>query len=129
MLGNNLNSWTERLIGAGLEVHSIIGPGYIESVYEEALARELEIRKIPFERQKIIYLHYKGIKVGEGRLDFLINKQIVLELKAVEFFTEVHRAQVISYLKAANLRLGLLMNFNVPSLNMGLKRVILSQRK
>ncbi|KYZ76439.1 GxxExxY protein [Anaerosporomusa subterranea] len=129
MLVSHLNIWTERVIGAGLEVHSIIGPGYVESVYEEALARELEIRKIPFERQKIISLHYKGVKVGEGRLDFLINKQLVVELKAVDCFTEVHRAQVISYLKAANLRLGLLMNFNVPSLNLGLKRVILTRRR
>lgn len=118
---------TERVIGAALEVHSILGPGYLESIYEEALAKELELRNVSFERQKAIQLTYKGMLVGEHRLDFLIDKQIVLELKTVEGLAAIHTAQVLSYLKMMNLELGLLINFNVPSLKTGIKRVILTR--
>jgi GxxExxY protein len=118
---------TKKVIGAGLEVHRILGPGYAESVYEEALAKEFEIRHIPFERQKAIKLSYKGNHIGDFRLDFLIDKQLVVELKSVECLSMIHTAQTLSYLKAVDLRLGLLINFNVTRLKFGTKRVILSQ--
>jgi len=110
-----------------MEVHSIIGPGYFESQYEEALAKELQMRNIPFERQKVVSISYKGIPIGEYRLDFLVDKQLVVELKAVDCFSAVHTAQVLAYLKSTNLRVGLLINFNVDSLRNGLKRIVLDQ--
>lgn len=122
---DSLNELAGRVIGAALEVHSILGPGYLESVYEEALVRELEIRNISFERQKIVYLSYKGLQVGEGRLDLLIENELIVELKAIECFSTIHIAQALSYLKATQLRLCLLINFNVPSLKNGIKRIAL----
>ncbi len=113
-------------IGAAIEVHRILGPGYLESVYEEALAFELSLRKIPFERQKIVGVDYKGKDVGEGRLDIFVDKRLVVELKAVDAFVPIHSAQVISYLKATKLPLGLLINFNVPLLKNGIKRIVLT---
>ena len=121
--------WVEELaakvIGAALEVHCILGPGYSESVYEEALAKEFEIRHIPFERQKSINLSYKGSYMGDFRLDFLIDKQLIVELKAVDCLLMIHTAQTLSYLTAAKLRLGLLINFNMTRLKFGINRVIL----
>lgn len=124
----NVDELSNRVIGAALEVHSILGPGYLESIYEEALAKELGLKNIPFERQKIIQLSYKGMLIGEHRLDFLIDKQIVLELKTVDSLAAIHTAQVLSYLKMMELELGLLINFNVPSLRTGIKRVILTKK-
>ena len=120
---------TEAIIGAAMEVHSILGPGFLECQYEEAFARELELRNIPFERQKVIDLAYKGVAIGQYRLDFLVNGQIVVELKAVESFTEAHVAQVLAYLAATNQKVGLLINFNVASLSNGLKRVVLDRKQ
>jgi GxxExxY protein len=114
------------VIGAAIEVHRILGPGYVESVYEEALAVELSLRKIPFERQKPIRVEYKGHLVSEGRLDLLVDNKLVVELKTVEALAPIHVAPVISYLKAMRLPLGLLINFNVPLLKRGLKRVVLT---
>ena len=85
---------SESVIGAAMEVHNIIGPGFFEGQYEEALAKEFQLRNIPFERQKEISLRYKGIPVGEYRLDFLVDKQLIVELKSVDFFSSVHTAQV-----------------------------------
>jgi GxxExxY protein len=115
-----------KVIGAAIEVHRHLGPGYLESVYEEALAVELNLRGIPFVRQKAIAVNYKGYPVGEGRLDFLIDGVLVVELKAVEAFIPVHTAQVLSYLKATGLQLGLLINFNVSILKEGIQRVVLT---
>lgn len=114
------------VIGAAIEVHRVLGPGYLESVYEEALAVELKLRGIAFERQKAISVEYKEHTVGEGRLDLLVGNRLVVELKAVDAFAPIHTAQVMSYLKTLNLPLGLLINFNVPLLKHGIKRVILS---
>ena len=115
-----------RVIGAAIEVHRHLGPGYLESVYEEALALELGLRGIAFERQKPIGVAYKGHAVGESRLDLLVGGCLVVELKAVEALAPIHQAQVISYLKATGLKLGLLINFNVPVLKSGIRRVILT---
>jgi GxxExxY protein len=116
--------WARRVIGAAIEVHRHLGPGYLESVYEEALVIEFGLQGIPFERQKTISALYKGRPVGEGRLDFLVAGQLVVELKTVDAFAPIHMAQVISYLKATNLDLGLLLNFKVPVMKQGIKRVV-----
>lgn len=115
------------VIGAAIEVHRVLGAGFLESVYEQALAVELSLRGISFEQQKPISLHYKQTAVGEARLDFLVANKLIVELKAVESLHPIHHAQVINYLKATGLTLGLLINFNVLKLNDGgIKRIILS---
>ena len=116
---------TNKLIGAAIEVHRHLGPGYLESVYQEALAVELTLRGIPFAKQVAFGLDYKGYVVGEGRLDFLVDGCLVVELKAVEALAPIHLAQCISYLKANQRRLALLINFNVPVLKDGIKRIAL----
>jgi GxxExxY protein len=114
------------VIGAAIEVHRHLGPGYLEGVYEEALAWEFQSRRIPFERQRPIGVRYKGHLVGEGRLDFLVGALLIVELKAVDALSSIHDAQVISYLKSTGLHLGLLINFHVSVLKHGIRRVILS---
>ena len=114
------------VIDAAVEVHRHIGPGFLESVYEEALAVELRLRKIPFERQRTIAISYKEHSVGEGRVDIVVGGSLLVELKAVEALAPIHKAQVISYLKATKLTLGLLINFNVPVLMQGVQRIVLS---
>ena len=114
-----------KVIGAAIEVHRQLGPGYLESVYEEALAVELTLRGVPFARQVVFALDYKGHKVGEGRMDFQADDCLIVELKTVEAFAPIHTAQAISYLKATKHRLALLINFNVPALKDGNKRVAL----
>jgi GxxExxY protein len=116
------------VIGAAIEVHRVWGPGYLESVYEEALAVELGLQRIPFERQKPSAVEYKGRPVGEGRVDLLVGGRLIVELKAVDALAPIHTAQVISYLKTLNLPLGLPINFNVPLLKQGIKRIILSSQ-
>ncbi len=123
---SELDELAQEVIGAAIEVHRHLGPGYLEGVYEEALAIELRSRCIPFERQMPISLDYKGHKVGEGRLDVLVNGELLVELKAVEALVPVHKAQVISYLKATGLHLALLIDFNVPALRAGIRRIVLS---
>jgi GxxExxY protein len=120
------NQLSHEVIGAAIEVHKIVGSGYLESAYEEALCVELEIRGIPFKRQYAVDLTYKGHKIGQGKLDILIDDQLVIELKAVEDLAPIHEAQVISYLKMTRLPLGLLLNFNVTAMKDGIKRVVLS---
>lgn len=121
----NTSPLTERVIGAAIEVHRHLGPGFPEMVYEDALSIELSERGIPFVRQHAIAVYYKQHRVGEGRLDMLVDERLVLELKAVEMLTNVHVAQTLSYLKAANLSLALLINFNVKVLKDGLRRLSL----
>lgn len=103
-----------QVMKAVFEVHNTPGPGFVESVYEEALAYELELREIPFERQKAVTVRYKGRVVGTHRLDFVVDGRIVLELKAVSALTDVFKQQTLSYLKATGLRLGILINFGTP---------------
>ena len=120
-----LNALSNRVIGAALEVHRVLGPGFLESIYEESLARELELKGISFVAQQQVSVTYKGKQVGEGRLDLLVADSLVVELKAVEVLLPVHTAQLHSYLKATGHKLGLLINFNVPLLRDGIRRVIL----
>ena len=121
-----LDELAHAVIGAAIEVHKVLGPGYLESVYEAALCTELEFREIVFVNQHPITVLYKGRYVGEGRLDILVENSLVVELKAVESLLLVHTAQVISYLKALQLHLALLINFNTPALKQGIKRIVFS---
>jgi len=128
-LGNRLNDahaneMSRRVIGAAIEVHRVLGPGFLESVYESALAIELEHQGIPFLRQVPIELGYRGKPVGEGRVDLLVDHCLVVELKAVEKLIPLHQQQLLSYLKVTNHRLGLLINFNVEVLRQGIRRVV-----
>ena len=109
---------------AALEVDQILGPGYLESVYEEALSVELALRGVGFERQIPVALSYKRVPIGHGRLDLLVADRLIVELKAVENTQPIHLAQLLSYLKATRRRLGLLINFNVRWLRQGIRRVV-----
>ncbi len=115
-----------EVIGASIEVHRQLGSGLLESVYEQALCIELTLRGIPFVRQPTIAVSYKGLPVGESRLDLLIGGCLIVELKAVEALAPIHSAQVISYLRITGHRLGLVINFNVSMLKDGIKRIVLS---
>jgi len=112
-------------VGAAIEVHRHIGPGQLESVYQRALAHELRLRGIPHRAQTPIVSRYKGEYVGDFFADLIVDDTIIVELKAVSGFHAVHVAQVLSYLRATNLRLGLLINFDVPVLWRGVRRVVL----
>ncbi len=120
-----VNQLSNAVIGAAIEVHRALGPGFLESVYEKALAYELRLRRVLFSQQHTIGVSYKGQMVGESRLDFLVDSCLVVELKAVEGLESIHTAQVLSYLKATQYSLGLLINFNVPILKQGIRRVAL----
>lgn len=115
----------KAVVDAVIEVHRALGPGYLESVYEEALAVELEYRSIPFRKQVTFSLAYRGRPVGVGRIDFIVDECLVVELKAVDALGDVHVAQAISYLKATGHRLALLINFNVAKAVSGIRRVAL----
>jgi GxxExxY protein len=119
-----LDELAYAVIGAAIEVHRLLGPGFLESVYEEALCVELTLRGIRFARQLPIGVQYKGQKIGEARLDLVVDDSLLVELKAVEGVAPIHVAQILSYLKATRLRLGLLISFNVTTLRRGIKRVI-----
>ncbi len=125
---SRVDRWAREVIGAAIEVHRHLGPGFLESVYEEALAVELRLQSIAFVQQYPVAVLYKGSKVGDGRLDFYVEDELVVEVKAVERLTPLHTAQVISYLKAVDRPLGLLINFKVAVLKQGIQRVILSNR-
>lgn len=109
-----------------MEVHTVLGAGFLESVYEQSMAVEFGLRGISFQRQFPIALSYKNISVGEAKLDFLVGSELVIELKAVEAIHPIHHAQVLNYLKATGHHLGLLMNFNVEHMRDGIKRIILT---
>lgn len=127
--GKAVDTLATKVIGAAIEVHRILGPGFLESVYEHALCVELGLRQIAFVSQSPVSVQYKGQPVGESRLDLLVADKLIVELKAVDALAPIHSAQVISYLKATGLVLGLLLNFNVPVLKQGgIKRVVLSSK-
>jgi GxxExxY protein len=119
------NQITQGLIGAAIEVHRVVGPGLLEATYQQCLARELALRSIPFERELAVGLNYKGLQLERAyRIDFLVSGRIVVELKSVENVMPVHRSQLLTYLKWSGLKLGLLINFNVPLLKSGIHRVV-----
>lgn len=120
-----LNRITEQIIGAAIEVHRALGPGLLESAYEECLCHELKLRGVPFERQKPLPVTYKGAALDCGyRLDLLVASAVVVEIKAVESLQPIHEAQLLTYLKLGGWNLGLLINFNVPVLKNGIKRIV-----
>ena len=120
----DIEQLAQRVIGAAIEVHRIVRPGQAEIVYRNALSYELALRGIPHACEVPVAINYKGRVVGEGRIDILVADCLVLELKAVEAFAPAHTGQVIAYLQARHLKLGLLMNFNVELLRNGIKRVV-----
>lgn len=121
-----VDALAKAVLDAVLEVHRALRAGCLESVYEKALAIELELRGISFEQQAPITLTYKGRIVGDARLDFLVGGLLVVEFKAVDQLHPIHHAQVMNYLKATGLELGMLINFNVPLLKDGVKRIVLT---
>jgi len=122
-----LNKLTEQIIGAAIEVHQHLGPGLLESAYETCMAYELQQLGLAVERQKNLPLIYKDIHLNQGyRIDMLVEHKVVVELKMVEKLTEVHEAQVLSYLRFSGCKIGLLFNFNVKLLKHGIKRLILT---
>jgi GxxExxY protein len=118
------NELSFRIIGAALEVHKILGPGLLESAYRDCLCRELTIQGIGFAREVAIRVAYKGAIVTAFRADIIVNDCVILELKAISKLEPIHSAQLLSYLKASDLHLGLLMNFNVASLKTGIVRIV-----
>lgn len=121
-----INEVSQAIIGAAIEVHRMLGPGLLESAYEECLSHEFSLRQIPFERQKPLLVDYKGVRLDCGyRLDFLVAGIVVVEVKAVEALLPIHQAQVLSYMKLGGWKLGLLINFHVPLLREGIKRLVL----
>jgi GxxExxY protein len=114
---------TGGIIGAAIEVHRCLGPGLLESCYEECLARELQLRSVVFERQKGLPVVYKDVKLECGyRIDLLVDSRIVVELKAIETIAPVHEAIVLTYLRLSGCKVGLLINFNVAVLKDGIRR-------
>jgi len=117
---------TNQIIGAAIEVHKHWGPGLYEEIYERSMCVELRLRKLSFENQLTLPLIYKGESVGDDlRLDLVVQKRIVVELKAVAKLEAIHEAQLLNYMKLTNCRVGLLINFNVPILKQGIKRMVL----
>jgi len=119
------NTLSGEVIGAAIEVHRVLGPGLLESAYELALARELVLRGMSVERQKAVPLEYKGASLGDGfRIDLLVQEQLIVEIKAVERILAIHEAQLLTYLRLTDKRLGLLINFNEKTIKEGVKRVV-----
>ncbi|NLT51364.1 MAG: GxxExxY protein [Ignavibacteria bacterium] len=117
---------SQEIIGAAMEVHSFLGPGMLESAYEECLLSELKLRGLKVDRQVAVPVVYKDSKLDCGyRIDILVENKIIVELKAIEAINEVHEAQVLTYLRFSKHKVGLLINFNVKSLKTGIRRFIL----
>ena len=116
---------TDRIIGSAIEVHRLMGPGLLESVYEDCLAMELGLRGLPYQRQLAVPLEYKGQQLRiDLRIDLLVDDRVVVELKAVERLLPIHEAQIITYLRLTGKPFGLLINFNVPLLKDGIRRFL-----
>lgn len=119
------NELSNKIIGAAIEVHRSMGPGLLESTYEECLCHELSINRIPFERQVIMPVDYKGNRLDCGyRIDIIVDKKVILELKSVKEVHPIHKAQLLTYLKLSGLKLGLLLNFNVVLMKDGINRFV-----
>ena len=126
----SFNQITEGIIGAGIAVHRVLGPGLLELAYQECLCQELVLRRIPFERQVPIPLEYRGIRLEAGyRLDILVAGRVVVEVKAMDAIAPIHEAQLLTYLRLGGWKVGLLMNFNVVVLKDGIRRRVLDLRE
>jgi GxxExxY protein len=121
----DVNKTTEAIIGAAIEVHRHLGPGLLESAYEECLSEELSLRKIPFKRQFPLPVIYKNKKLDIGyRIDLLVNDEVVVELKTVESILPIHEAQTLTYMKLGGWQVGLIPNLNMTVLQNGIKRLV-----
>ena len=127
MIGMSLENetLTGEIIGAAIEVHKTLGPGLLESAYEECLCREFDIRGLSYERQRELPIKYKGMELDcSYRLDVVVEKSVILELKACESLEPIHEAQLLTYLRLTGIKTGLLINFNVPVLRDGIRRLV-----
>ena len=121
----DMNNLTGEVIGAAIEVHKHLGPGLLESAYEECLCHELSLKKITYERQKQLPITYKEVKLDSCyRLDVVVEGKIILELKSCEKIEDIYKAQLLTYLRLSGLKLGLILNFNVPMMKEGIVRVV-----
>jgi len=121
----DLNQLSSRIIGAAIEVHKTLGPGLLESTYEECLCHELGLQGLEYDRQVNLPVRYKDKQLDCGyRIDIIVERLIILELKAVDAILPIHKAQLLTYLKLSNLRLGLLLNFNIPLMRDGIHRIV-----
>ena len=119
------NEISKKIIGAAIEVHSILGPGLLESVYEEALCRELYLRGIEYERQKNVPIPYKGLTLAAPlRLDLLVENKVIVDIKAKERSTEIDKSKLLTYLRLSDLHLGLIINFHKIYLKNGIHRIV-----
>jgi len=119
-----INRLTGEVINAAIEVHKALGPGLLESAYEQCLRHELDLRKIPYKSQESLPIGYKGVKLDCGyRLDIVVADKLILEIKACDALLPIHEAQLLTYLKLTGIKIGLLINFNVPVLKDGIKRI------
>jgi GxxExxY protein len=122
---NDINNLTSQIIGAAIEVHKALGPGLLESAYEECLCCELGLRNIGYQRQMPIAVQYKGTNLDCGyRLDILVENVIILEIKSCDSLVPIHEAQLLTYLKLTGIKIGLLINFNILILKNGIKRIV-----
>jgi GxxExxY protein len=120
------NDLTGRIIGAAIEVHRSLGPGLLESAYEECLAHELQVNRVPFSRQQGLPVEYKGVRLGCGyRIDLLVGGIVVVEVKSIAGIEIVHEAQLLTYMRLSGCPIGLLINFNVATLRDGIRRRVL----
>ena len=130
LIVQGVNQTTEAIIGAAIEVHKHLGPGLLESAYEECLCHELNLRDIPFQRQIPLPVVYKGTKLDCGyRIDLLVKNEVVVELKAIEGILPIHEAQTLTYMRLGGWKVGLIINFNVPIVVKGIKRLVLGLKE
>ena len=126
MKGREFSDLSNKVIGCAIEVHKILGPGLLESTYQQCLGHELSINQIEFRIEYPLPVIYKGIRLDCGyRIDLLVEDKIILEIKSVEQLKEIHEAQLLTYMKQANIKQGFLINFNVKLLKQGLKSFVL----
>jgi GxxExxY protein len=127
---NKINRISELIIGSAIEVHRTLGPGLLESAYENCLCYELSLHDLHLKRQVELPVNYKGMNIDCGyRLDILVEDQVIVEVKAVDALLPIHEAQLLTYLKLGGWRLGLLINFNTPLLKHGIKRLVLGLKE
>jgi GxxExxY protein len=125
-ISESVNALSRQVVDAAFHVHKNLGPGLLESVYEACLCHELNKRGVAFKQQVVLPVVYDGLEIEAGlRIDLWVDKKLIVELKAVEQLHEVHQAQLMTYMKLTDTRLGLLINFNVPAIKQGIKRIIL----
>ena len=121
---NPVNELTEKIIGAAIEVHRVLGPGLLESAYEACLAHELALRRVTFKRQQELPVTYKDVRLDCGyRLDLIVEGRVIVEIKAVERILAIHEAQLLTYLRLSRLKWGLLLNFHASALRHGIRRM------